>query len=337
MSQQFDIPVALILFRRIDTLDSIIARLRQVNPQKVYLLSDQGRTEEEREQVKKVREYVLALIDWDCEVVKYFAGENRGVYKNIALGAKWVFEREESAIFLEDDNLPETTFFDYCKEMLEKYKTDSRVLWVCGTNYLGSYVPEDDASYVFTRQLLPCGWASWSDKFLKYYDFNLDTLNAVNAKRVRQSFIDKRLFTQLMDWVLMEKSRYEKQGNYFSWDYHMAWSVRVHSMFGISPAKNQIKNIGVDSLSEHGGSSLDMEMTKRFCGMDSSPLTFPLKHPQTVLQDHEYEKRVEKIILLPFESRFRGNVSKSIHKLLKIPREENWKKYIKEHFFRGNK
>ena len=243
MSQRFDIPIVLILFRRIDTLDSIIARLRQVSPQKVYLLSDQGRNEEEIEQVKKVREYVLKLINWDCEVVKNFAEKNRGVYKNIALGAKWVFEREDSAIFLEDDNLPEVTFFDFCKEMLEKYKNDNKVLWVCGTNYLGKYIPEDNASYVFTRQLLPCGWASWSKKFLKYYDFNLDTLNNVNANRVKQSFIDKRLYTQLMDWVLMEKSRVHNRGSYFSWDYHTAWSVRVHSMYGISPSNNQIKNI----------------------------------------------------------------------------------------------
>ncbi len=337
MESQFDIPVVLILFRRYDTLGQILERISQVRPRKLYLLCDQGRNDEERKQVQKVREFVSKHIDWPCEIIKNYATENRGVYGNIALGAKWVFEREPWAIFLEDDNLPEVTFFDYCKQMLEKYKTDYRVLWVCGTNYLEDYKPQDDASYVFTRQLLPCGWASWSDKFLNCYDFNLKTVNDVNAIRVKQSFQDKRLFTQLMDWVWMEKNKFKNQGRYFSWDYHMAWSVRVNSMYGISPAQNQIKNIGIDLFSEHGGSSLQMEMTRRFCGMDSVPLKYPIKHPETVLPDSKYEEKVEQIILLPFEARFRAAISKKIHKVLDIPSDVNWKTHVKDKLLRGKR
>ena len=73
------------------------------------------------------------LINWDCEVIKNYAKENRGVYQNIGEGARWVFEREEKAIFLEDDNLPETSFFRFASEMLEKYETAPEVLWICGT------------------------------------------------------------------------------------------------------------------------------------------------------------------------------------------------------------
>lgn len=337
MESQFDIPIVLILFRRFDTLGRIIERIKQVNPKKIYLLSDQGRNEEEIRQVQKVREYVTEHIDWKCEVINNYAATNRGVYGNIALGAKWVFEREPCAIFLEDDNLPEVTFFDYCKQMLERYKDDNRILWVCGTNYLEDYVPEDNSSYMFTKQLLPCGWASWSDKFLKYYDFNLETFNETNKLRVRESFQDKRLYTQVVDWVQMEKDRSLQQNRFFSWDYHMAWSVRVNSMYGISPAQNQIKNIGVDLLSEHGGSSLQKEMTRRFCGMDSIPLRYPMKHPETVLPDSKYEQKIEKIILLPFESRFRTFISKKIHKLFKIPTNENWKTYFKKRLTRGQR
>ena len=337
METQFDIPIVLILFRRFDTLGRIIERIKQVNPKKIYLLSDQGRNEEEIRQVQKVRDYVTEHIDWECEVIKNYAKENRGVYGNIALGAKWVFERETCAIFLEDDNLPEVTFFDYCKQMLERYKDDNRILWVCGTNYLEDYVPEDNSSYMFTKQLLPCGWASWSDKFLKYYDFNLETFNETNKTRVRESFLDKRLYSQVVDWVQMEKDRSLQQTRYFSWDYHMAWSVRENSMYGISPAQNQIKNIGVDLLSEHGGSSFQKEMTRRFCGMDSIPLRYPMKHPETVLPDSKYEKMIETIILLPFESRFRTYISKIIHKLFKIPTNVNWKTYFRKMLTRGQR
>ena len=329
MNQQFDIPVVLILFRRKDTLRAIMERIRQVQPQRIYLLSDEGRNEHEKAQVRSVRRFVEDQIDWNCEVTKNYAEVNRGVYQNIGLGAKWVFEREQCAIFLEDDNLPEVSFFAYCKEMLEKYRDDNRILWVCGTNYLENYEPADGASYMFTEHMLPCGWASWSHKFLKYYDFTLDTVNEINARRICRRMKDKRLFKQVLNWVLLEKSKYIHTGNFLSWDYHIAWSVRVHSMYGISPAKNQIKNIGADMISEHGGNSLQKEMTRRFCGMDSMPLCFPLKHPDTVLPDVEYEKKIDRIVLLPLEFRIRTAISKFIHKALGIPLHENWKVYLK--------
>lgn len=147
----FEIPVALILFRRNDTLPKIIARIRTVRPRRVYLLADEGRNEEEREQAHTCRTLAEALIDWECEVIKYYAEENRGVYGNIGKGAQWVFNRERYAIFIEDDNLPEETFFEYAKELLYRYESNPKVMWICGTNYYTEM--NDRHSYEFTQHL----------------------------------------------------------------------------------------------------------------------------------------------------------------------------------------
>lgn len=148
----FDIPVVLILFKRKDTVLQIVEKLRQARVNKIYLISDQGRNSEEIKRVNETRRAIEQAIDWECTVIKNYAEENRGVYGNIALGAKWVFEREKYAIFLEDDNLPELTFFPYCKELLNRYENDTRIMWICGTNYLGKYQAQDGASYMFTKQ-----------------------------------------------------------------------------------------------------------------------------------------------------------------------------------------
>lgn len=136
---QFDIPVALFMFKRKDTLLRIIKVLSIVKPQKLFLISDEGRNIKEKTEVAETRKAVEEAINWNCAVIKYYASDNRGVYKNIAGGAKWVFSQEEKAIFLEDDNLPEITFFEYCKELLDLYRDDERILWICGTNYLSEY------------------------------------------------------------------------------------------------------------------------------------------------------------------------------------------------------
>ena len=250
--KEFNIPIALIIFKRKDTVLQIVKRLKEVGAKKIYLISDQGRNEEEIQKVREARQAIEAAIDWDCDVEKNYAESNRGVYGNIALGAKWVFEREKWAIFLEDDNLPELTFFPYCEELLERYENDTRIMWICGTNYLGKYQPYDGASYMFTKHMLPCGWASWSKKFLKFYDGEIELFrDPCVRKRFLEDFPNKAM-RDVYEAPLLRYEKELKEGKYpYSWDYQMCLTVRANSMFGISPACNQIKNIGVDMDSEH--------------------------------------------------------------------------------------
>lgn len=319
ISGQFDIPIVMIIFKRVDTSLQILKRIAQVRPTRLYLLSDQGRNDEEKELVRQCRKTIEDNISWDCEVIKNYAIENKGVYANIGLGAKWVFEREECAIFLEDDNLPEVTFFDYCKELLIKYKNDSRVLWICGTNYLGKYHSESSESYMFTKHLLPCGWASWAYKFLRYYDGELELAKDKRLiNRIRDEYECKALYEQQMQSVQLELKLKEKGERFHSWDYQMAFSIRAENLYGISPKVNQIKNIGVDEFSEHGGTSFNKIMTKRFCGMESYPLEFPLVHPKTVLVDRNYEKLIGNIILYPLSIRVRSKITRVIKQIFKI-------------------
>ena len=316
--EQFDIPVCLFIFQRKDTVLRIIDRISQVKPKKIYLMSDQGRNEEEKKRVQECREAVEGAINWNCEVIKDYAAENRGVFENIGMGAMRVFSQEEVAIFLEDDNLPEITFFSYCKQMLEKYKDNDRVVWICGTNYLGKYESSSGESYMFTQHLLPCGWASWRKKYTKYYDSFFDTFNETIKERIKPLYRNNPLYKQQMEVIQREYDRMKNGERFRSWDYQMCLSIRANDLVGISPANNQIKNIGVDAFSEHGGVTFADKMTKRFCGMDSYPLEFPLKEPQTVLMDPIYEKRIGNIILYPLDWRIRKPFGKIKRKIISI-------------------
>lgn len=299
--ERFDIPVVVFIFKRLDTLEKIFARLAEIRPKKLYLIADQGRDDAERSAAAEVREGVEAFITWDCEVVRDYAKENRGVYGNIALGAKKVFEQEPMAIFLEDDNLPSASFFPFCEEMLNRYKDSSEVLWICGTNYLSQYDAADGASYVFTRQLMPCGWASWADKFLGSYDFELEKVGVGDKTRARSTYSIHRLYPQQLFNVEYEKAHRERTGRFYSWDYHMAWTLRTGGYYGIAPCVNLIENIGVDECSEHGGTDLALDMTNRLCSMAGYELSFPLRHPDTVEVDGNYEKLIERKLLYPMK------------------------------------
>lgn len=317
MNDGFDVPVVLFLFKRYDTVLRIINVLSEIKPQKIYLLSDQGRDENEKKIVEKTRRLIEDSINWNCEIIKNYSNENRGVYRNIGEGARWVFEHEKTAIFLEDDNLPEKSFFNYCKELLERYYDDQKVLWICGTNYLGEY--NSEYSYMFTQHLLPCGWASWSEKFLKNYDGEMLTYNdTYKRKKFCESYDSKALLHQRLSSLDGEYHRKGKKNGFKSWDYQMLFSLRSNEMVGISPKYNQIRNIGADQFSTHGGTSLDKTMTKRFCEIKTRELEFPLKHPCKVEIDKKYEDLISDIILLPLSMRIKIRINSIMKKLLHI-------------------
>ena len=332
---QFTIPIAIFTFKRIEKTLEVLDRIAQVKPLKIYIISDNGRNDDEIKAVQELRQKIENRIDWKCEVVKKYAETNIGVYENIGNGAKWVLGQEESAIFLEDDNLPEITFFRYCQEMLTLYKNDTRVLWVCGTNYLKKHEPQDGSSYVFTKHMLPCGWASWGHKFNKFYDGNLELWqDEYLNKRVRFENADKNLQNQNISNWDQELQQLQKGLKPTSWDYQMSFTMRVHGLYAIVPKYNQIKNIGVDLDSIHGGTSFDNIMTERFCGLETTPLDFPLRHPKAMLSDIEFEQKTAYIITLPYKQRLQKKLVTFFKKILSIKTDERLFDGLKNKFRR---
>ncbi|MFR2451488.1 MAG: glycosyltransferase family 2 protein [Clostridia bacterium] len=303
MEEYFDIPIVLFVFKRSDTTVRIIERLGKIKPMKLYIIGDAGRNSEEQKLVEDCRKRILNAINWKCEVIKNFASNNRGVYGQIALGAKWIFEQEDEAIFLEDDNLPELTFFEYCKECLKKYKENEEIFWICGTNYLQKCAPRNNASVFKSKHLMPCGWASWKSKFLKYYDFEFSKANNVGwEKEFKTKYKNARLFNQQRRTIAAEIMRKKNGKRYASWDFQTAFSIRMNDLWGIVPKYNQIENIGVDDCSTHGGNSMQLEMTKRFCGIKTYKLEIPLVLPESDQLSSEFEDEIERIILFPVKA-----------------------------------
>ena len=298
-NNKFDIPVVLFTFKRSNTVERILKVLKEVNISKLYLFSDGGRNEEEQILVNKTREEILKMIDWDVEVIKMFAESNQGVFNQIAGGALKVFEKEDKAIFLEDDNLPENTFFKYCKDMLNKYEKEENVLWVCGTNYEeeSKYLETD---YVFTKHMLPCGWASWAHKFKKYYLTSFSLLNdKKNIKRIKKAYPYKWLYYQQIRNFKMEKYREDHNCRYLSWDFHIACTLRYFDLYGIAPKYNQIRNIGIDEYSTHGGTSKKKPNTAKFCEIPTHVMPEIYNEPKEIAINPKFEKNITKIVLVP--------------------------------------
>jgi hypothetical protein len=320
----FDVPVVIFFFKRTDKLIKILERVSKVKPSKIYLISDGPRNDDEKETILLARELVEKSISWECDVVKNYALFNQGVYDRIGNGAKWVFSLEDKAIFLEDDNLPEISFFYFCQELLNRYFSDSRILWICGSNYFGVVESSQHSSYLFTRNMFPCGWASWSSKFLAYYDGEMNNWNnPILKEQLKRSFYHKALYRQeFRNWT-REFFNIKHKGKAKSWDYQMSFSIRANDLLGIVPIYNQIRNIGVDIHSIHGGIDFSNVMTRRFCEIPTKELVFPLKHPEFVILDSSFEDEMEKYLTYPFGLRIKGFVARFLRKIFSLKPDES--------------
>jgi len=134
MTFQLTTPVAFFIFNRPETTFQVFDTIRVAQPQKLLIIADAARFHEEWQKCHEARS-IVGKIDWDCEVLTNFADVNLGCKLRVSSGLDWVFSEVEEVIILEDDCLPEPSFFRFCQELLEYYRNDTRVMCISGDNF----------------------------------------------------------------------------------------------------------------------------------------------------------------------------------------------------------
>lgn len=282
-------PVLFIVFNRLDTVKRVFEQIKKEKPSKLYIASDGPRKdiEREREKVEKVREYVLNNIDWNCQVKTLFQMNNLGCKLNVSQAITWFFNNEEQGIILEDDTLPVETFFQYCEELLQRYKDNKRIAIISGFNAVSDKI-KSKSSYFFSVYN-PCwGWATWRDRWEKY-----DVEMRDYPLWLKSGGLDK-LFSDILVrnyWKGIFDLYYLKINN-TSWDAQFTYTCFKNNWLTIIPAKNQILNIGFN----HPDAVHCRDKEPEYI-MNSKPqnLEFPLKHPEKVESCEEFDYLVGKI------------------------------------------
>ena len=232
--------VAMVVFNRYDTTIKVFEQIRKVKPKKLFVIADGPRKNvpQDVEKCKKVRE-IFDKIDWDCEVYKDYSDENLGCSKRPYTGFSWLFENVEEAIILEDDCLPNISFFKYCDELLEKYRYDERIMLISGTNQLKKW-KKGNYSYHFSNFGGIWGWASWSRAW-KYCDIDIklwddDVVKELLKEKLSniQYITRKKIYDELCN----------NSNKSTAWDYQFGFARLIQSGLAISPSVNLITNIG---------------------------------------------------------------------------------------------
>lgn len=273
-------PVVFFVFKRLDTTMQVFEKIRNAQPEKLYVISDAPRKyiQGEKEKVDEVRAYIDEHIDWDCEVIHHYAEENMGCGKRLSSGITWVFEREEQAIILEDDCVPDDTFFRYCQEMLEYYKNDERILLISGNNPIADhYHTEHD--YLFSNVPFIWGWATWKRAW-KLYDYRIKSWphNRKNPLIKKAIPVKKAYWLYTSEFDLLNSGKFDD-----TWSYQFMYTGIINGMHGILPAQSHVFNIGFMEESTH------TKNAPTWVTQDIHPVYFPIKHREAVEWDRDFD------------------------------------------------
>ena len=269
-------PILFMVFNRLDTTKKVFNEIRKARPKKLYIASDGPRINKEGEnfEVEAVRDFLISNIYWECEVKTLFREINLGCKYACSGAVDWFFENEEMGIILEDDTLPNESFFSFCEIMLNKYKDDSRIGFINGTNFQNG-IKRGNEDYYFSIFPHFWGWASWSNRW-KNYDVEMSNFESPDF--IKDIFKNKKVYKS---WC---KSFYQvKVEKFDTWDYQFAFTLWSQKQLCINPNVNLIKNIGFDSNATH------TKIINEFANNETKKL-YINNHPEIIKANTEADK-----------------------------------------------
>ncbi|HEY8900389.1 MAG TPA: hypothetical protein VIM61_08250 [Chthoniobacterales bacterium] len=267
-------PVVLIIFNRPTLTRCVFERVRAARPPKLLIVSDGARATHPGEPslVEECRSIVEKGVDWPCEVLTNYAGSNMGCMDRIRSGIDWAFGLVEEAVILEDDCLADPSFFEFCDDMLERYRDDERVMNIGGTNFIAPY-HRPRTSYWFSRHPWTWGWATWRRAW-RHNDFEMATWDE-RQDALRRSFASN---WEAQYWLSTFEQARRNLRETNCWDFQ--WNYTCRSLGGVAvvPTNNLVENLGFCGGGTH--EFVDMERLV----VPTQPLG-ALEHPSRISVD----------------------------------------------------
>ena len=147
------------LFNRADTTQKVFDKLREIKPTRLFVAGNCRRpgVPSDIASCQAVRD-IFKAIDWPCEIKTNFRETNIGMQPHWRLAIDWFFESVDGGIILEDDCVPNGSFFVFCEDLLERYKNDETIMHINGSNFQFG-CKRGDASYYISKYPHIWGWA----------------------------------------------------------------------------------------------------------------------------------------------------------------------------------
>jgi len=274
-------PVLFLVFNRPEQTDRVFQAIRAAQPARLYVAADGPRNNRdgEAERCEQVRK-IATTVDWPCELFTLFRASNLGCAHAVCQAIQWFFSCEAEGIILEDDCLPDLSFFPYCTQLLERYRIDTRVGQICGFNLLPEYSPL--ASDYFPSHFgWSWGWASWRRAW-EAFDFSMALWGDMKALGLHRQYPFYPERVRLFDGVLSGEIADS------CWDYQWHCALASQGQLSMVPSVNLVQNIGFTQDATHTQTS-DARRSRVASSIEGGEI---IRHPSFMLANPAYEARL---------------------------------------------
>jgi FkbM family methyltransferase len=239
-------PVIFLIFNRPEHTRRVFEKIREVQPRHLFVVADGPRPGHaaDEDRCAAVRA-VIDDVDWPCDVHREFAETNLGCGRRVSSGITAAFEQFESAIILEDDCVPDSSFFEYCSTLLERYRDNPRVMCISGDNFQDGVI-RGDGDYYFSKYAHCWGWATWKRAWQSY------DINIPDWPRWRDSDVFEEICPQAEErryWSSIFDRCYRDDID--TWDYQWILCCWMHQGLTALPNTNLVENIGIGPEATH--------------------------------------------------------------------------------------
>lgn len=287
MTAAQETPVLFLVFNRPDLAARVFARIREAHPSRLFIAAD-GPRPDRPEDIQACQETRLLAgqVDWPCEVKTLFQEKNLGCRAAVGAAITWFFEQVEAGIILEDDCLPDLSFFPFCAELLERYRDHEPVMSIGGNCFrLGEVAKRESYSFSIYHHIW--GWATWRRAW-RHYDSSL----ASHPNLFDGAWLSHLLGSEPAAWFWSQMIARYHEGQMDTWD--LPWLFSCWSQHGLSivPAVNLVVNVGFEPRATHT-KTFEPTLAMR----PAAAMRFPLRHPAAIRRDRETERASERILL----------------------------------------
>jgi hypothetical protein len=262
-------PVLLIIYKRPDLTRRALTTIAAAMPSRVFVAADGPRSATEFRACRDTRAVVNEFRD-RLEIVTSFADENLGCGIRIHTAISWAFTQTEELIILEDDCVPNASFFRFCNDLLEHYRADERVMHVSGDNFVGREL-SGPHSYYFSKYTHASGWATWRRAW-RFFDWSIARWPELKANGILDAShhdpLERRYWSEIYDRL--------HAGDRDVWD--LQWNLAVWSQSGLAalPSVNLVLNDGWGPDATHTKTALDWPAAEELG---------PIEHPPYIIRN----------------------------------------------------
>ena len=294
-------PVLLMVYIKPETTIKVVEKLKEINARKIYVsinIPPDNNTKDIKKnlEVKKI----IQNINWNCKIFIKLRKKHVSAYISYRDAINWFFKKEKEGIVLEDDTVPNKSFFMFCDKMLKRYRNNNKISQICGSSFINQKVKRE-SSYFYSNYTLCWGYATWS-RSIKDFDESMFNWPKIKKNNYLYKILNDKKFVSY--WSEIFDTQFTKK--FRAWDYIWLYSNWSKNKISIVPKKHLVANIGFVKDATH----TKIKYKDWFHELKTNELDITNLQPKLKTPDLNYDSWLSKNIFKVDKIYFRNKILK---------------------------